>query len=504
MRRNWWIFLAIVVVATLFYAALPVLFPPESSIVDDSLEYAAQAESVNPASWFHPHHLLNNFTHRLLWLALGGENQPIRIIYLMRWTSHLGMGIALGFIFLIALALGASSWRALSLVALLMFGCMFWVFGSVAEVVAPSLAMFLAVLWGLFYRDAGKQPSIHQVIFWGWLYGLAITWNQIDLIYLPALWLGLCGYRRGTRLKSITVFTITSALWVFVAYLAVVLAVRNPTESGGLFSFSTIYARWGVWGKGNLASLPTSWQHLLLVQSFSFLRWELMLNGPFALGASLATIALLLAGLWGWISARNRERDWRLDWGWMALFGFIAVGFITWWQADAWDFWVMPWAILMLGWAGIKGQTDKFIVPALLAFTVLIGAFNLVRMEMPRREEAVNPYYSVLIAIKEQGLSDCHELMTANPHLWRYAWYWGRIEHAGFYPDDWKGNFSLMQRRKINKQFHIYLTGSDTRPLLVDKAIYDYLKPVNKDMKSRIVTEASFEGIDLDIYEIRN
>ena len=504
MKVNGWIFLAIVIVGTTLYAVLPVIFPPESSIVDDSLEYAAQAESVNPASWFHPHHLLNNFTHRLVWLALGGENQPVRVINIMRWTSHLGMGIALGFIYLIALGMGTSRLRSLLLVAFLLFGCSFWVFGSVAEVVAPSMAMFLAVLWGLLYSSVDKQPSLLKLSVWGWLFGLAVTWNQIDLVYLPALWVGLWGYARKTRLKFIAAFSLLALVWVAATYLIVALVVRDSTGSGDIYGFATSYARWGVWGKGDLASLPTSWRHLLLVQSFSFLRWELIFNGLFAIVASLATIIAFATAIFGWIGGRDRVRDWRMDWGWMALFSLIAIGFINWWQADAWDFWVLPWAILMLGWARIKRLSDRVVVPALLAFIVIVGSFNLTRLELPRQQESVNPYYSVLISIKDQGLSDCYQLMTVNPHLWRYAYYWGRIERAGFYADDGEGNFSEEQKRKINKQYHVYISSLDRRPLLVDKAIHDYLQPDKLNLSSRKIAEADFEGISLDIYALEN
>ncbi len=505
MKANGWIFLAIVIAATSLYSILPVTFPPESSIVDDSLEYAAQAESTNPASWFHPHHLLNNFTHRLVWLSLGGENQPIRVIYLMRWTSHLSMGIALGFIFLIALRMGASRWRSLLLVALLIFGCSFWVFGSVAEVVAPSMAMFLAVVWGLFYRNGKSQPSTTMLLFWGWLFGMAVTWNQIDLVYLPALWVGIAGFAKKSRLKAIITFTLAALAWVVTAYLIVVLAVRGAAGWNDIYGFATTYSGWGVWGKGNLASLTTSWRHLLLVQSFSLLRWELVFNGLFAIGASLATIAAFMAGIWGWINGRKAARDWRLDWGWMAALTLIAVGFINWWQADAWDFWVMPWAFLMLGWARIKLSSNRIIIPALLAFTMLIGSFNLIRLEMPRREESVNPYYSVLISIKEQGLSDCYELMTANPHLWRYAWYWGRIEHAGLYADDGEGNLSDILKERIKNECQLWLAKPSTRPLLLDRPIYDYLDQtgiIPHTIKAKRVASAVFEGINLEIYEI--
>jgi len=511
MKSNRWIFLAIVIVGTTFYAFLPVIFPPESSIVDDSLEYAAQAESVNPASWFHPHHLLNNITHRLLWLALGGENQPIRVIYLMRWTSHLSMGIALALIYLIALGMGSSRFRALLLVAFLLFSCSFWVFGSVAEVVAPSMAMFLAIVWGLFYLGAGKQPSPLKLAFWSLLYGLAITWNQIDSVYLPALWVGIWGYAQRTRLKSIAAFTLPALIWAAGSYLIVMLTVRSSTGANDVYAFATSYASWGVWGKGTLASLPTSWQHLLLVQSFSFLRWELIFNGPFAIGASLLTIVSFLVGIWGWISGRKSDRDWRMDWGWMAVLSLIAIGFINWWQADAWDFWVMPWALLMLGWVRIKRISDKLIVPILIAFTIAIGSFNLIRLVLPRHEESVNPYYSVLISTKEQGFSDCYELMTVNPHLWRYAFYWGRIEHAGLYADDGEGNFSAEIKNKINKRLMDYQAQAQDRPLLVDQPIHDLIlrefvgmpsETLRMSFTNRKITSAAFEGIHLDIYEI--
>jgi hypothetical protein len=505
VKNNRWMFLAIVIVAVLLYSVLPIIFPPESSIVDDSLEYAAQAESINSASWFHPHHLLNNFTHRLVWLVLGGENQPIRVIYLMRWTSHIGMGLALGFVYLIALGMGASRLRALLLAAFLMLGCSLWVFGSVAEVVAPSMAMFLAVVWGLFYRATGEQPSFTQLILWGLMFGLAITWNQIDAIYLPALLLGMWGYARKTRLKSIAAFSIPAIAWSVGLYLIVMLIVRSSAGTNDVYSFATSYARWGVWGKGNLISLPTSWRHLLLVQSFSFLRWELIFNGPYAIAASLAAIAAFVAGIWGWIGGGRSDQDWRLNWGWMVVFILTAIGFINWWQADAWDFWVLPWAILMLGWARFKHPSNRITIPTLIGFTLLIGSFNLVRLELPRREESVNPYYSVLISIKDQGLSDCYELMTANPHLWRYAYYWGRIERAGLYADDGEGNFSEAKKKEIRQEYQSWLGTLSIKPLLIDTTIFDYLdrtKAFPQTIQAKKVTSSAFEGINVEIYEI--
>ena len=321
------IFVLIVVIATALYTALPVIYPPENSIINDSVEYALQAESTDPATWFHPHHLLYNIIHRMGWLMLGGEQSPLRVIYIMRWTSHLCMGIVLAILFILARRMGASRPRAILLCLLLMVACSFWVFGSVAEVVAPSSALVFGVIWGLFYRRDGTEPPLFNIIILGFLLGLAVTLNQLVIIYLPAFWLGMLGWHKGNRLKPIIFFSLTCILWTFVAYVLVIVLVLQIYDLSGAYQFLTTYTQWNIWGRGTFANLGDSINTLLLTQSYSYFGQHertLLFNL-----ATAIPVLLAMGGLWGWTRVKAGS-DWKTAWGWTVLFGLISFGFITW------------------------------------------------------------------------------------------------------------------------------------------------------------------------------
>jgi hypothetical protein len=425
-KMDRWIFLAIVVIATLFYSILPVIYPPEYSIIDDSIEYAMQAEHPNPVLWFHPHHLFNNFIHRGIWMMLGGPNSGLRVVYIMRWTSHLSMGLVIAFIFILGRRMGAGIMHTILLCLLMMVACSLWVFGSVAEVVAQSTAMVLGTIWGLFYRRDGREPTLFIIFILGVLFGLAITINQIVIIYLPVFWLGMSGWRKGYRLKPILVFSLASLLWSALAYLLVMIIVLGQTGLDKAFMFATSYAHRNIWGKGDFYNLKDSLNTLMLAQSFTFYL-DQKKNILFYL-ASVIPMLLAIGGIWGYIRYGD-GRNWRLNWGYLVLFLLISFVFITWWAATAWDYWVLPWILIIMGWARWRLKPAMFVKGFLICSIAITAIYNIVNLYNPRNSDVKNPYYRAGKLISHLSPNNRELLLSVDGHLAAYTQYWGGVSN---------------------------------------------------------------------------
>jgi hypothetical protein len=111
----------------------------------------------------------------------------------------------------------------------------------------------------------------------------------------------------------------------------------------------------------------------------------------------------------------------------------ISLGFIIWWFPSAWDYWVLPWSILLLGIAHIKLKRQMLTVLILGFIITTISLYNLITLVLPRLHDEDNPYYNLSQSIKQNTLDIQSELFTTDLHLWVAARYWAHISTAFHY-----------------------------------------------------------------------
>lgn len=423
------VFLLLVLLGLIVYQLLPINYAPYPSIIDDQVEYAIQAESQNAVDWFHPHHILNAAIHRLVWVLISGPELGIRVIYVMRWTSHLSMGLVLGLLFLLARRMKASRKTACLIALIFAAGAFPWTFGSIAETVAPTTATFLALLLGLFFRKNDEPPDLRTVFWLGLLYSLNVTIHQMQVIYLPVLLLGMSGYPKGQRLKRMGLFLLASGILVVPSYLYVIIFLRDANNVNSGVNFLTTYAKEPYWGKGNWNDIVDSLRTLVNAQSYSFFRWKDAFSEPIAIMASVSTFVVGGFGLFGWFIPSSRK-NWRWEWGWLLLFFLIHVPFITWWEAKAWDFWVLPWALIILGVARWRFINPWVKLAPLLFILGSTAYYNYLKLAVPRGDEEKNVYYAAAHEVSLLPKVKRSFFFTETYHTYVYFRYWSGVENV--------------------------------------------------------------------------
>jgi hypothetical protein len=334
-------------------------------------------------------------------------------------------------LFLLGRRMGGSKKIATLIAAGFATGCSPWIFGSVAEVVAPSSAAFLFMMLRTLYRKSENPLTIWETWFLGWVFGLAVTWSHILFIYLPVIWIFLVIAGKPKPIRFITGFTIAAAIWLIASYGTVVFIFLKATSLEQFWEFLTYYARIGLGGREiGLRNPVAALRTLLLTQSYSYLRPETLFAD---IGAALATIgalAVAILGLAGWVWGRlivPRERAGIL------VFALISLGFIIWWFPSAWDYWVLPWAILLLGITRIRLKRQTLTALLLGFIFTAIALYNLITLVLPRLHDEDNPYYNLCQSIKQYTLDIQSELFTTDMHLWVTARYWAHISAAFHY-----------------------------------------------------------------------
>jgi hypothetical protein len=506
-----WIFVLLFSVSLILYILLPVAYPPEPSVMCDSVEYAMQAESSNLTDVFHPHHLFNAAFHRIIWLGLGGTDSSIRIVYLMRWTSHLCMAWAVALLFLIARRMGGS--KILSAMISLGFatGCSPWMFGSVAEVVAPSCALFLFITLRIMYRRDKKPIGNAELWFLGWLFGLNVTWSHIVVIYFPILWVMLWSACKPYKIRAIKHFTASAFLWLLISYLGVAFLLLNVHSLSGFWDFITYYVRQGMGGKGITIKEPVvAIRTILITQSYSFLKPETLFHGVGAVLATAGTALLAVLGCAGWIWGKSEKSNDRPA---IIFLWLISLGFILWWLPSAWDYWVMPWSFLLLGIIRLRfrnGIPYKIIIAA--AF-LAANIYNLTVMVLPRTRDIDNPYFRLATSMSVLPDQEITELFTTDLYICPYARYWAHVSRAYHYIEQAPG---LLPANK-QAQFLEHLTGmiyfKIPDAIFIDgdvlKATLEYLHN-QPGREQSLLASASYvgsqvyEGKQLDIYLVKS
>jgi len=421
--------LILFVLAVMLYSILPVHYPVYYSIIDDTIEYAIQAESTNPVDWFHPHHILNAAIHRVLWLMVRFPGLEIRAYDIMSWTSRLSMALAVALLFILGRRMGARRKLAFALGLVFMIGCSPWTFGGISETVAPTTAIFLLLVLLLFYRSDRQPPSMRTMFWLGVLFSLDICLHQMQAIYLPVLLLGMWGWERGKRLKRMLWFLLGTALLVGITYSFVILFVQGTLNLKAGMDFATTYATESYWGKGDFDNIGDSLRTLVMTQSFSLYVWEKAFRGFWAIAASISAIFLGGVGFIGWLVPAT-QRNWRIECAWFFLFLLTAFFFITWWEAKCWDFWVLPWVLLLLGIARIRLAKDWILFPLVLACIGFTTYYNFTYMVMDRTAFASNIYYDAASKVAKLP-SSCREIMfTTNYHNYVYCRYFAGVDRV--------------------------------------------------------------------------
>lgn len=421
--------LILFVLALLLYSILPVHYPVYYSIIDDTIEYAIQAESSNPVDWFHPHHILNAAIHRVLWMMVRFPGLEIRAYDIMSLTSRLSMALAVALLFILGRRMGASRKLAFALGLVFMVGCSPWTFGGISETVAPTTTIFLLLILLLFYRTDRQPPSLRAMFWLGVLFSLDICLHQMQALYLPVLLMGMWGWQRGKRLRRLGLFLLGTASLAGVTYLLVILFVQGTINLKAGMDFATTYATESYWGKGDFDNIGDALRTLVVTQSFSLYVWEKAFRGFWVIAASVSAIFLAGMGFIGWLVPATR-RNWRIESAWFFLFLLTAFFFITWWEAKCWDFWVLPWALLILGIARIRIARDWILFPLVLACIGFTAYYNFTYMVKDRTAFSSNIYYQAASKVAKLPPT-CREVMfTTNYHNYVYCRYFAGVERV--------------------------------------------------------------------------
>lgn len=419
--------LIIFVFTILIYLFLAPSYPPTFSIIDDSVRFAWQAESPAPNNWFHPHHLFYIAIHRCLWLFLNMLGMAVSALSIMRFTSILSAGLAAALVYLLSHRQNSDQAIAITISAVFTLACGVWSFGVAADTVLPTLAIFLFLIYRLFYQPDRQMPTSLAMIGLGLLYGFGVTLHQMQIIYAPALLVGILGYPRGQRLANMVRFFLAAGIIIAPAYLAVILSGVGTEEPGQAFVFLTQFAHENYWGQGNISSLSESLRAILRTHSFSFQRWGLALFNLPAFLSSVSAVFVLGLGIFGW-SRRNPGKDWKLDFGWVITLFVIVIPFVTWWEAGSWDFWVLPWSLVLLGVARLRFKSPKVMLAGCVAVATLVGFYNLTCLVLPNREPNSNALYDVTSRIALLPEDERNQIFISDMHIFFHTRYYGRVE----------------------------------------------------------------------------
>jgi len=107
--------------------------------------------------------------------------------------------------------------------------------------------------------------------------------------------------------------------------------------------------------------------------------------------ATIAMFVLVLGCILGWVQSKSSTASWEINWGWAALLLIIALGFITWWVADALDYWLLPWTVLLLGMARVKLIPERPVNAFLIILILLFASYNYIRIILPYPNDLSNP-----------------------------------------------------------------------------------------------------------------
>jgi hypothetical protein len=145
--------------------------------------------------------------------------------------------------------------------------------------------------------------------------------------------------------------------------------------------------------------------------------------------ASVSTFVVGGFGLFGWF-IRNSRKNWRWEWGWLLLFLLIHVPFITWWEAKAWDFWVLPWALIILGVARWRFINPWVKLAPLLFILGSTAYYNYLKLAVPRGDEEKNVYYAAAHEISLLPKVERSFFFTETYHTYVYFRYWSGVENV--------------------------------------------------------------------------
>jgi len=464
--------IAIFLIAIIIYSLLPIHYPFESSIRVDCMDYALRSENSDPVSyWFHPHHIYSCAFYALIWQTIGGSSQPIRTIHLLRWGAHISLGLMLTFFFLIARRMRASRLSAFLLCLILMLGYTTWTVGSFAEVVASSNAILFGIIWWLFYRKDERPPTLKSAIILGILFGLAITWHQVVIIYLPALLLAMIGWESKRCIKDALGFCLGAGFWSLGSYLLVFFILNRGENLSDFWQFITRYAQTGDWGKGGFQTIFFSLRILLSNQSIGFLTMpRISLDNIFLMIAMFFTLLLFMVGLWGWLVANMLQCKWSKHKGWAIVSIITGFIFINWWCPQENYFWLTIWAILLLGIAQLSVINRKGGQIALFLALSIISITNLTFIVLPRVSQQVYPPYQIKQTLSDVAPHYREHLLTCNWELASYLQYWGGVNEITILPLHNNFKLSSYDQKILGNEIEKALKG-DVDYLLLDESL---------------------------------
>jgi hypothetical protein len=481
--------LILFIIALTLYSLLPFYFPPYWTIVADEIRFARQVETNTTTEFFHPHHILYTPLIRLVWKGLNMLHAGWRAIYIMRWLSRSCMALVPALLYVIARRMNADKVLASGIGLLFTVGCSPWTFSNSADTVSFTAAIFLLIVAGLFYRKNNSEPDSKKIVLLGMLYGFNITLHQLQLIFLPALLAGMSGWKRGKRLKSMIVFTLSAGVVAALPYLIVIFLFMKRGAINNLYEvrdFLLMFYAENAWGHGTFESVKDSFRTLLLTQSYSFaLDRNIIFRSIPGMLSIAATLATAAACLWGWFRC---IKQWPLmsEQRWVIVFFSIAVFFNTWWEATCWDFWMLPWTVLLLGLTKLNFIPCFFRTGIIVMAIVFSFVFNVTHLALPRHTEHANPYYKIAESISSLPQNDRHLLMTSNATRFFYFDYWGNISniklivpkvsqkniHQKIYFIPFLSRTEGMQ--EILREISQKKQGTTSNTLLMDEEIYSF------------------------------
>jgi hypothetical protein len=424
------------------------------SAAADAIFYA---NDIAAGAHLHPHHLLYNWlsvSWSGLWSDLGlggGVDLPVIVLN----STGAALAVALVHLFLRR----NLAWRPLPAVlgaALpgLSFGV--WFYGTTVEVYTVPLALVLLAFLLLVSLPARARTGA----LLGLVHGSAILFHQSHVLFVPAVAVGLLGWRRSrgpSARKSLAVYLVVLVLVISIGYGAATLGALGLDPSGAVtWMTSTLEedAYWNAPGPTTVAKAAKGFSQALVGGHFAFAVPALesltdrAFPSPLAvtkqylvrdmepavawllLGLTATLGALLLGAVAGGVRRRRESGSSPVLPVLVAWIVFYTLFFFFWVPSKA-AFWVPVWTALWLVLFVLWGEAGRARTPAwfsggVLVLVALLGTVNAVGSILPLANEG-NDYFRARVREVERHASR-GDLVVVGNRGYLYAF----LVHEGF------------------------------------------------------------------------
>jgi len=317
----------VLITMLIFVAAVLVVFRALEQTAD-SLEYARSIRSGS--NLFHPHHLLFNPVIRCFWKGTRAAFPSADPLTAGQVHNLLWALIMLASVFLIIRRMTGSSGAAV-VFALALFAMVgFWQYATFVEVYIPSMGC-LAVILALLYVPRSKPRGLGMQAAVVALFVLAILYNQMAVLFLPALavfWTPRYGFREIRRTAGLIA---AAGGVVLAAYVAAFFTTSHPRTAAGFVHWCLSYAfnpdpTWGSFG--NISLIGMSKLFLSFARDVLFIPRTLLMPAAVAAGLICGALTFLILRS---IARRKPESNLRIA---LFLWVFLAAAFM-WWFSPA-------------------------------------------------------------------------------------------------------------------------------------------------------------------------